>query len=141
MPKTRFLVVVAVALGILSYGCVALGADSHAAPYLRMGVGARALGMGGAFTAIADDATAAYWNPAGLVKIEHIEATFMYAANMSVEQLGQHLGLDSLAYLSLNGLLESTGVADPEANFCKACFDGCYPVSFDEDLSKDCLEG
>jgi amidophosphoribosyltransferase len=64
----------------------------------------------------------------------------LIAANMSVKKLGQHLGLDTLAYLSLDGLLESTGVANPEANFCKACFDGCYPVSFDEDLSKDCLE-
>ena len=87
MPKTRFLVVVAVALGILSYGCVAFGTEfSHGGAYLRMGVGARALAMGGAFTAIADDATAAYWNPAGLVKIEHIEATFQYAANMAVDR-------------------------------------------------------
>ncbi len=30
-------------------------------------VGARALGMGGAFVAVADDATAVHWNPAGLV--------------------------------------------------------------------------
>jgi hypothetical protein len=29
-------------------------------------VGTRAMGMGGAFVAVADDATAAYWNPAGL---------------------------------------------------------------------------
>jgi hypothetical protein len=86
MPKTRFLVVVAVTLVVLSYACVAFGADSHAAPYLRMGVGARAMAMGGAFTAVADDATAAYWNPAGLVNIEHIEATFMYAANMNVDR-------------------------------------------------------
>jgi hypothetical protein len=51
-----------------------------------MGVGARALAMGGAFTAVADDATAAYWNPSGLVKIENIEATFSYAANMAVDR-------------------------------------------------------
>jgi amidophosphoribosyltransferase len=36
--------------------------------------------------------------------------------------------------------LSSTGIEHPENNFCKACFDGCYPVSFDEDLSKHCLE-
>jgi hypothetical protein len=57
-----------------------------------MGVGARALGMGGAFTAIADDATASYWNPAGLTKIENIEATFMYAANMSVDRQLNYFG-------------------------------------------------
>jgi amidophosphoribosyltransferase len=64
----------------------------------------------------------------------------LIAANMTVEELRQFLGLDSLAYLSLDGLLSSTGIPEPEKNFCKACFDGCYPVAFDQDLSKDCLE-
>ena len=64
----------------------------------------------------------------------------LIAAEMSVEELRDFLGLDSLYYLSLPGLLEATGVEDPEYNFCKACFDGCYPVEFDELLSKDCLE-
>lgn len=37
------------------------------------GFGARALGMGGAFTAVADDATAAEWNPAGLAQIDRVQ--------------------------------------------------------------------
>ncbi len=64
----------------------------------------------------------------------------LIAARMSVPELRDHLGLDSLHYLSLPGLLSSTGIKNPEENFCKACFDGCYPVEFDETLSKDCLE-
>lgn len=36
---------------------------------LGMGVGARAMGMGGAFTAVADDASAVFWNPAGLAQL------------------------------------------------------------------------
>jgi amidophosphoribosyltransferase len=59
---------------------------------------------------------------------------------MSVEELRTHLGLDTLNYLSLEGLLSSTGIENPADHFCKACFDGCYPVQFDENLSKHCLE-
>lgn len=64
----------------------------------------------------------------------------LIAASMSVEDLRDHLGLDSLYYLSLNGLLSSTQTDEPADHFCKACFDGCYPVAFDENLSKSCLE-
>ena len=63
----------------------------------------------------------------------------LIAARKSVEQLRQYLDLDSLHYLSLEGLLHSTGVADPENYFCKACFDGCYPVKFNKNVSKMCL--
>lgn len=64
----------------------------------------------------------------------------LIAAGKSIKELREFLGLDTLNYLSLEGLLKSTGIDDPENNFCKACFDGCYPVKFDESLSKDCLE-
>ena len=59
---------------------------------------------------------------------------------MSVPELQETLGLDSLYYLSIDGLLKSTGIEHPEKNFCKACFDGLYPVKFDKGISKDCLE-
>jgi amidophosphoribosyltransferase len=64
----------------------------------------------------------------------------LIAADHSVEELEDILGLDTLRYLSLEGLLKSTGIEDPEKNFCRACFDGCYPVEFDAFLTKDCLE-
>ena len=64
----------------------------------------------------------------------------LIAARMSTKDLGTFLGLDSLHYLTLDGLLGATGMNDPEQFFCKACFDGCYPVDFDQTLSKDCLE-
>jgi amidophosphoribosyltransferase len=64
----------------------------------------------------------------------------LIAARKSVEALNDYLGLDSLHYLSIEGLLQSTGIENPEQHFCKACFDGSYPVSFDKDVSKDCLE-
>ncbi len=64
----------------------------------------------------------------------------LIAAKMTVEELRDHLGLDSLYYLSLDGLLSATGIENPAAHFCKACFDGSYPVQFDESLSKHCME-
>jgi amidophosphoribosyltransferase len=64
----------------------------------------------------------------------------LIAARKSVDELREYLELDSLHYLSIEGLLNSTGIENPERHFCKACFDGCYPVSFDEMVSKDCLE-
>jgi len=47
-----------------------------AAPFLEVGVGSRAIGMGGAFVAVANDVSALYWNPAGLCRIGHSEAVF-----------------------------------------------------------------
>ena len=49
-----------------------------AAPFLEIEVGSRAIGMGGAFVAIANDATAIYWNPAGLSRISKSEATLIH---------------------------------------------------------------
>ena len=42
----------------------------YAGEFLATGVGARALGMGGAFVAISNDVTAGYWNPAALAHIK-----------------------------------------------------------------------
>ena len=64
----------------------------------------------------------------------------LIAASKTVEELREFLGLDSLYYLSIDGLLKATEFKSPETNFCKACFDGCYPVAFDENLTKACLE-
>ena len=64
----------------------------------------------------------------------------LIAARKSVAELRDYLGLDSLHYLSIEGLLNSTGIENPQHHFFFFFFDGCYPVSFDEMVSKDCLE-
>jgi len=51
----------------------------YGADFLAGGVGARALGMGGAFVALADDVTAGYWNPAGLAETYYPQAAYMHA--------------------------------------------------------------
>jgi hypothetical protein len=47
--------------------------------FLRLGNGARASGMGEAFTAVADDATSMYWNPAGLAAIDGVELNLSHS--------------------------------------------------------------
>ncbi|MCH7681997.1 PorV/PorQ family protein [candidate division KSB1 bacterium] len=55
-------------------------AGTTAAQFLKIGAGARPIGMGGAYTAIADDINSIYWNPAGLALIGGGgEATFNHA--------------------------------------------------------------
>jgi amidophosphoribosyltransferase len=54
----------------------------------------------------------------------------LIAATKSVEEISQQLGVDSLAYLSWEGMMKATG-EDPET-FCSACFTGDYPVPVPE---------
>src|SRR5512146_1348651 len=54
-------------------------AGSTTADFLNLPVGARAAGMGGAYSAISEEASAIYWNPAGLVQIPKLSAVFMRA--------------------------------------------------------------
>ncbi|MBT3265924.1 hypothetical protein HN371_02170 [Candidatus Poribacteria bacterium] len=54
-----------------------LAATAHAA-FFDTGISARALAMGGAFTAVADDSAALLWNPAGLAQLAHKEFTAMH---------------------------------------------------------------
>ncbi|MGE5797048.1 MAG: PorV/PorQ family protein [Ignavibacteria bacterium] len=51
-----------------------------AAKFLSVGIGARANAMGGAFTSIANDASALYWNPAGTAAFTDFEAMFTYTS-------------------------------------------------------------
>jgi amidophosphoribosyltransferase len=50
----------------------------------------------------------------------------LIAANMNIDQITAHIGVDSLGYLSLDGMLES--VPDGPGGFCHACFSGDYPT-------------
>jgi long-subunit fatty acid transport protein len=60
-----------------------------------VGSGARAVGMGGAFIAIADDATAASWNPAGLIQLERPEISVVGAYFRQKEEFSSETNPES----------------------------------------------
>jgi amidophosphoribosyltransferase len=62
----------------------------------------------------------------------------LIAANLSVGEIREFLGVDTLGYLTLDGLI---GAIDaPGAGFCTACLTGEYPVAVPSTLHKDVLE-
>jgi amidophosphoribosyltransferase len=56
----------------------------------------------------------------------------LLAANMEVEEIRDYLGVDTLAYLALERLINATGAAT--AGYCTACLTGDYPVAVPVDL-------
>ena len=80
-------------------------AGTTAAKFLSIGVGSKATGMGGAFTSIADDATAMYWNPAGLSFNKTKEVYFNHAnwiADISFDYFGFTIPMNSKTTLGFN---------------------------------------
>ena len=62
----------------------------------------------------------------------------LVASDLSVEEIRQYVGADSLGYLSLEGMVAATG--DEADRFCRACFDGEYPIPIPEHAGKFLLE-
>lgn len=96
---------------------------STAAPFLNIGIGPRAIGMGGAFIATANDVTSLYWNPAGASRTETSGAMFSHVAwfaDIKYNWAGAMLNLGgtgtaglSVGYLDY-GALEVTTLREPE---------------------------
>ena len=58
----------------------------------------------------------------------------LVATDLAVDEIRSYIGADSLAYLSLAGLVRATG--NSADKFCRACFDGIYPVPIPEDADQ-----
>ncbi len=63
--------------------CQADSISTSGVQFLQIPTGVRGAGMGGAFTAVADDATASYWNSAGLSQLEHFQINLQHIAYLA----------------------------------------------------------
>jgi len=109
--------------------------DGETGAFLRLGIGSRALSMGGAFTGVADDAAATYWNPAGTgishpqrrqgmvmyrtLSLDRRQAAVAYTQNLDAGRGGAgfafiHAGVDNIDGRDLNG--QHTGMLSDSEN-------------------------
>lgn len=62
----------------------------------------------------------------------------LLANQLSLDEIAQYLGADSLGYLTEDAMIRAIG--RPENQFCRACFNGKYPVEYDQKVDKLILE-
>lgn len=142
----RKIIVFIILILIISLPAVFLfsaGPGTSAANFLKLSIGARAVGMGESFAAVSDDISSVYWNPAGLARIKsgalHLSHNIWFQ-DINYEFIGVGIPLGkqyedssvlpfagigsrgalaiSASYLYLGGLERRTGnTAEPEGKF------------------------
>ncbi|RLD17662.1 MAG: hypothetical protein DRI36_03260, partial [Caldiserica bacterium] len=106
------------------------------AHFLKIGIGARSMGLGGAYTGITDDITSLYWNPAGLRALKTKELGFMHSewvldtkyefAGIGIPLNNKTIGL-GIMYLDL-GEIEGRSEEGIETGSFRAS-DFCFTIS------------
>ncbi len=119
--RTVWYVLLASALAASPRGAGA--ANKYAGEFLTHGVGARGLGMGSAFVAVADDVTAGYWNPAGVADVPGRALQLMHS-----ETFGDVVNYDTGAYV--HPLDEKSALA---VTFVRLAIDDIPFTDFEED--------
>ena len=76
----KIIILAIIGLAFQSAEVRAVSVAKFAGEFLSTGVGARALGMGGAHVAIGSDVTAGYWNPAGLIGVRAPQLSLMHSS-------------------------------------------------------------
>jgi long-subunit fatty acid transport protein len=107
--KTSFLMVLTLSIAVST---AAMGQSLNvskrgttAAPFLSIAQGARAVGMGGAFVAVADDQSSMYWNPAGIADIPGISVVLdhtYWIADIQYDYVGTTVNMGSIGTLGVN---------------------------------------
>jgi hypothetical protein len=102
LRQTRLACAVLLAVPVILVTADRASADKFAGDFMAVGGGARALGMGGAFTAIANDASTIYWNPAGMSGFAKRQLLFMHS-----EQFGDLIDYNFASFVSPTASLVS----------------------------------
>lgn len=144
----RRLIFIIIILSLASRA-IAAGQAGQDIAVLKAGVGARPLGMGGAFTAIADNADAPYWNPAGLGFVDFNEITSAqtrlatdtdhYYVSYVQPAWGGTLGI-SWIQVGLGSITETSSEVDPNNEVVNlsvfSYFSNAYMVSYGKELNE-----
>jgi hypothetical protein len=123
MIKKIIICLIIMPLSLTAAGFSKVG--TTAAPFLKIGVGARAVALGGNFVALANDATALYWNPAGIAILNKFSISATHtrwfadithgALQLAVPLSGASaIGLD-VVYLT-SGDIEQTTLLEQDGN-------------------------
>jgi hypothetical protein len=78
MPRKYYLLFAAFLLSVTSINAQT-EFGKYAGEFMAIGIGGRPLGMGGAFTGVADDVTSGYYNPAGLANLNYPQLSLMHS--------------------------------------------------------------
>lgn len=115
MDNKRIIIGIPIILLTFSIQQPASASEKTSANFLKLGTGARPMGMGGAFVAVADDVNTIWWNPSGIARLKYKEIILMHNAlgeninhqymaySHPVKKLGGSLG-GSISYLSVDDI-------------------------------------
>jgi hypothetical protein len=123
----------------------AAGIGTTGAQFLKINVGARPVGMGSSYVALADDVNTAYWNPSGFSQIKGVQLTSMYLSWFEginygyvgyAQELKEGLGIGgALTYLTTGEIPQTNLVGETQGAF--QCEDMAAIFSVGKSLNED----
>ena len=132
---------ITLALALVAVFATGAGATKLAGEFLQTGIGAKALAMGSAYVSVADDASATYWNPAGLVGQEKRQLLLMHAQRfgdlvdynagifarpLSREEGKESAGGVSIVWLRVSDIAFTSHLNEPGVDFIDDDEDGYW---------------
>src|ERR1035437_395894 len=123
--RILFFCIVILSFGINVNAAAGMGNGTTSANFLKLSQGARPSGMGEAFVGVADDATATYWNAAGLAQLSRNQVCLMHSAwllDVNFEYLAYALPINGFGSLELDIIYLNAGsiyrtTEDPSGNY------------------------